>query len=52
MLGNIAEVSVIGSFPFNILNKRNYVKLSLDKFLGQTTEAITKKPLKEKLDYS
>ena len=52
MLGNIAEVSVTGSFPFNILNKRNEVKLTIYKFLGQTTEAITKELLKSKLDYS
>ena len=52
MLGNIAEVSVTGSFPFNILNKRNEVKLTLDKFMGQITEAIGKELLKAKLDYS
>ena len=52
VLGNLAEVSVTGSFPFNILNKRNEVKLTLDKFLGLTNEEINKELLKAKLDYA
>ena len=51
MLSNIAEVSVTGSFPFNILNKRNAVKLTLDKFLGLPAQDIVKELLKAKLDY-
>ena len=51
MLENLSEVSVTGSFPFQILDKHKEVKKTLDNYAGLPKDEVEKKLHKAKLDY-
>ena len=51
MLENLSEVSVTGSFPFQILDKHKEVKQTLDNYAGLPKDEVVKKVHKSQLDY-